>query len=111
MNNILIEVEKLKDMIINSDEYKNFINSRSKLDKNKNINAIIEKIKSIQKILINKEDKNEDTEEENIKLRSLYSELNSYELYNEYIKNAKILNELITRIQKKFEEYFNQFVI
>lgn len=111
MDSILIEVEKLKNMVILSDEYKNFINSRNKLDANEDINKIIDRIKNTQKALINKEDKNEDITEEEIILKSLYTELDSFECYKEYIKNAKILNELITKIQKRFEDYFNKLVI
>lgn len=111
MDEILLEVEKLKDKILDSKEYKLFIESRDKLDNNKDINEIIEKIKSEQKKLINKEDKNEDTTLEEIKLKSLYSELNNFDDYNTYIENARILNDLITNIQKRFEEYFSSLIM
>ena len=61
MNDILKEVETLKKMILDSKEYKDFILYRDNLDSNKQINKIISKIKNVQKILINKQDKNEDT--------------------------------------------------
>ena len=64
MNDILKEVETLKKMILDSKEYKDFILYRDNLDSNKQINKIILKIKNVQKILINKQDKNEDTTEE-----------------------------------------------
>ena len=64
MNDILKEVETLKKMILDSKEYKDFILYRDNLDSNKQINKIISKIKNVQKILINKQDKNEDTKEE-----------------------------------------------
>ena len=111
MNDILKEVETLKKMILDSKEYKDFILYRDNLDYNKQINKIISKIKNVQKILINKQDKNEDTTEEEIKLRSLYSDLDNYEEYKKYIESAKVLNEMITGIQKKFEDYFNTLIM
>ena len=44
-------------------------------------------------------------------LSNLYKELENYEDYNNYLKYAKKLNEIITTIQKNFEDYFNKFVI
>ena len=48
---------------------------------------------------------------EKIELESLYKELETYNDYIEYKKNARIFNDLITNIQKNFEEYFNSFLI
>ncbi len=111
MDNILIEVEKLKNMILETEEYKKFIKSRQILDNNQEINDIIEKIKENQKSIIKKENENKDTTKEEINLRSLYSELDKYDEYKIYLENSKVLNILITGIQKKFEDYFNKFVI
>lgn len=111
MDNILIEVEKLKNMILETEEYKKFIKSRQILDNNQEINDIIEKIKENQKSIIKKENENKDTTKEEINLRSLYSELDKFDEYKIYLENSKVLNILITSIQKKFEDYFNKFVI
>ena len=63
------------------------------------------------KPILTKEDKNLDAEIEKIELESLYKELETYNDYIEYKKNARIFNDLITNIQKNFEEYFNSFLI
>ena len=111
MNDIIKDVENLKDNIINSEEYINYKKSEKELDNNKEIIDIIEKIKNIQKIIINKEDKNENTDEEEIEVNTLYKKLNTYSEYTNYIENSKKLNDMITYIQKEFEDYFNKFII
>ena len=111
MNNIISDVENLKENILSSDEYKTYKECERVLDNNKEINDVIESIKSTQKIIINKEDKNENTEKEEIELNSLYQKLNTYKEYTNYIEASKKLNEIITYIQKEFEDYFNKFII
>ena len=111
MDNIIKEVENLKQIILSSDEYNNYKKSEEVLDKNTEIKNIIEKMKELQKIIINKEDKNEDYEKEEIEVQSLYKKLNSYEDYKNYIESSKIFNDSLTYIQKEFENYFNQFII
>ena len=49
MNDILKEVESLKDLIILSDEYKNYDKYLKKIKNNKTINLLINKIKKTQK--------------------------------------------------------------
>ncbi len=111
MNDIINDVENLKQLILKSEEYNNYNISKLKLDKNKEVIYIIDKIKQLQQVIINKEDKKQDTDSEEIELQSLYKKLETYDDYNEYRKNARIFNDLITEIQKKFENYFNTFII
>ena len=49
MNDLLKEVESLKNMIILSDEYKNYEKSLNKVDNNLYIKKLTDEIKSIQK--------------------------------------------------------------
>ena len=111
MNDIIKEVENLKEDVLNSKEYKDFKKYESILDNNKEINNIITKIKRLQQQIIKKEDKKENTDKDEIELQSLYKELNTYPDYTNYINSSKKLNEVITYIQKEFEDYFNQFII
>ena len=55
MNDILKEVESLKDLIILSDEYKNYDKYLKKIKNNKTINLLINKIKKTQKDLLKNE--------------------------------------------------------
>ena len=111
MNEILKDVEDLKEKILSSEEYKNFKKYESILDNNKEINDLINKIKKTQQTIIKKEDKNELTENEEIELNTLYKKLETYDDYNNYIDSSKKLNSMITYIQKEFENYFNKFII
>lgn len=111
MNEILKDVEDLKEKILSSKEYKNFKKYETILDNNKEINDIINKIKKVQQTIIKKEDKNENIEKETIELNTLHQKLDTYSDYKNYIDSSKKLNEMITYIQKEFENYFNKFII
>ena len=110
MNNILSEVEELRDLIINTDEYKEYKKYNDLLEKNKEVKELINKYTSMQKELVLLESKNEDISDREKELDLIYSELNSIDEYNKYIKSSKNLNELITKIQKNFQEYFDSLV-
>ncbi len=111
MNNIINDVEDLKEKVMNSKEYKEYKKYEEILDNNKKINEVITKIKKVQKSIIKKEDKNEDVTKEKIELNTLYEKLNTYTDYTNYINASKKLNEIVTYIQKEFENYFNKFII
>ena len=111
MNNILKDVEELKNKVLNTDEYKEFKKYEQILDNNKEVNDIINKIKKLQQQIINKEDKNDNVDKEKIELETLYKKLGEYSDYNNYINASKKLNQMITNIQKEFENYFNKFII
>ena len=68
MNNILEDVEQLKNKVLNSKEYKDYKMYEQKLDNNKEINNIITKIKRVQQQIIKKGDKSEDVIKEKIEL-------------------------------------------
>ena len=106
MNDIINDVNELKENILKSSEYLNFKNSE-----NKEVNSIIARIKKLQQTIINKEDKQIDSNKEEVELQSLYKELETFSDYIEYKKNARIFNDLITNVQKEFEEYFNSFIL
>lgn len=110
MNSVLIDVEELKELILNSDEYKNYKNSLDSIESKKEINEIINDIIILQRKTVKKEISKDNTVEEEKELDNLYNKLYGYEEYNEYINNSKELNSLITSIQKRFEEYFNSLV-
>lgn len=111
MDKILAQVEELKKMILDSDEYKEYERYKKNLDNSEEINKIVSDIKIKQKELINKEAKNINKEKEEFEVKNLFKKLESYEEYNNYVKSAKVLNSLISDIQKRFTDYFNNFVL
>lgn len=111
MDKILSLVEELKNMILDSDEYKEYDKYKKVLDDNSEIKNIINEIKMKQKEIINKEARNIDKELEEFEVRNLFKKLESYEDYNNYVRTAKVLNSLISNVQKKFTDYFNEFIL
>ena len=111
MDKILLQVEELKNMILKSDEYKEFDKYKKILDNNNEIKNIINEIKIKQKEIINKEARNIDKDKEEFEVKNLFNKLESYNDYNNYINAAKVLNSLISGIQKRFTDYFNEFIL
>ena len=68
MNNILKDVEELKQKVIDSNEYKDFKKYEKILDNDKEIKKVINQIKKVQQSIIKKEDKNENTDKDQIEL-------------------------------------------
>ena len=106
LSNLESSIKELKDEIISSNEYKEYIKAKEVLDNNKDIKDLIKKITSTQKKLVSgKGDNNLEGE-----LDTLYEELYSYEEYNEYIEVSTKLNILISDTQKELENYFNSLM-
>lgn len=105
MNNILKDIEDLKIDILNTNEYKEYKKYEELLDNNPEIKSLIKEITDTQKELV--KTNNIDLE---YKLEDLNSKLYSNEEYSKYIESSKKLNELISNIQKNFEDYFNSLI-
>ena len=106
LSNLDSSIKELKDEIISSNEYKEYIKAKEVLDNNKDIKDLIKKITSTQKKLVSgKGDNNLEGE-----LDTLYEKLYSYKEYNEYIEVSTKLNILISDTQKELEKYFNSLM-
>ena len=110
MNNIIKEVEELKELVLNSDEYKKYKKYNDLLESNKEVKKLVNKYTSLQKEIVLKEYKKEDISDKEKELDLLYDELISIDEYNNYLESSKELNELITRIQNNFQEFFDSLV-
>lgn len=110
MNNIINDVYDLKEIILNTDEYNNYINSKKIINNSSEIKKIINEIIKLQKIIANKEYKKIDAKDEIDKLNILNKKLYSYKEYNKYIDDAKKLNILLSDIVNKFNIYFNSLI-
>ena len=110
MNDILKEVESLKDLIILSDENKNYDKYLKKIKNNKTINLLINKIKKTQKDLLKNEIKNIDNTLLEKQIDEYYNELYLEEDYIKYIHASKELNDLLTILKMNFENYFNSLI-
>ena len=106
LSNLDSSIKELKDEIINSKEYKEYISSKEILDNNKEIKNIVKRITNTQKKLVG--GKGDSSLEDD--LDKLYEDLYSYSEYNDYIEKSNRLNILITDTQKELEKYFNSLV-
>ena len=106
LTNLDSSVKELKDEILSSNEYTEYIKAKEVLDNNKDIKDLIKKITSTQKKLVSgKGDNNLEGE-----LDTLYEKLYSYEEYKDYIEVSTKLNILISDTQKELENYFNSLM-
>jgi cell fate (sporulation/competence/biofilm development) regulator YlbF (YheA/YmcA/DUF963 family) len=105
MNNILNDIEDLKLDILNTKEYKEYKKYEELLDNNSSVKSLIKEITDTQKELVKTNDINLE-----YKLEDLNSKLYSIEDYSKYIEASKKLNELVSNIQKNFENYFNSLI-
>ena len=107
MNNILNDIEELKQDIINTDEYKEYKKCEKLLDNHSEIKSLIKEITNTQKKLVRINNKDYDLDN---KINDLYDKLNNIDEYKKYIDSSKKLNILISNIQKEFEDYFNSLI-
>ena len=107
MNNVLKDIEELKQDILNTNEYKEYKKYDEILENNKEIKSIIKDIVSKQKELVSKLNNDKDLEKE---LDEIYNKLNNYEDYKNYIEASQNLNILISEVQNTFEKYFNSLI-
>lgn len=107
MNNILKDIEELKQDIIDSKEYKEYKKYNDILENNNEIKSIIKDIVSKQKELVSKLNIDKVLEKE---LDGLYTKLNDYDDYKNYIEASQDLNILISEVQNTFEKYFNSLI-
>ena len=107
MNNIINDIESLKQDIIDSSEYKKYKKYNDLLENNDEIKGTISEIVAKQKELVSKLNKDKELEKE---LDNLYEKLNSYDDYKKYIEASQNLNILLSDVQNTFEEYFNKLI-
>lgn len=107
MNNIINDIESLKQDIIDSNEYKEYKKYNDLLENNEEIKDTISEIVVKQKELVSKLNNDKELEKE---LDNLYEKLNSYDDYKKYIEASQNLNVLLSDVQNTFEEYFNKLI-
>lgn len=107
MNNIINDIELLKQDIIDSNEYREYKKYNDLLENNEEIKDTISEIVVKQKELVSKLNNDKELEKE---LDDLYEKLNSYDDYKKYIEASQNLNILLSDVQNTFEEYFNKLI-
>jgi cell fate (sporulation/competence/biofilm development) regulator YmcA (YheA/YmcA/DUF963 family) len=101
------EIEKKIDEIIseieNSEVYQKYLSLREKINSNKELTELINKVKVMQKDVIHKKKKKEE-------LDKLMDELNSNPLYREYNNCVYEINNTYGIIESSLNNYFNKII-
>ena len=98
-NKILKKVDEIILEIENSEEYKKYLSLKDKIESNKELIGLINKVKVLQKDYVH----HLCTKEE---LDKVTDELNSYPLYREYSNTIDEINNTYSIIENSLNNYF-----
>ena len=99
------ELNKIIDYITNTESYQNIIKLREQMKNNKELNDLIEDIKSLQKKYI--KNNNDSIKEE---LDKKTKKLEEYPIYNIYNKNLEEVNQMIDYVNDELNDYFEKVI-
>ena len=110
LNDIEKDIDDLVSSIKESDKYKRYILVRDKIKEDKDIMDRINKVKSIQKEIVNLKYKGKDYKDKDLEIESILKELNSYPIYLEYDYLVEDLNYMLKYIKESIEDEINKIV-
>lgn len=105
---LLSKIDELIILVKESNDYKRYLELKKAMEKNNDIMSLINKVKKIEQLIINKEYRKEDTKKEKVELTSLNDELNSYPIYQEYNYLQKDIDSTLQTIKSIIEDSINK---
>ena len=99
------KLDKVINYIINSEEYKECISIKEKMNDNTELIKLIDEVKNLQKKYI--KTNNVSVKEE---LDNCINRLNSIPIYNVYMEKLNKVNEMIDYVQDELNDYFYKVV-
>ena len=99
------ELNKIIEYIKNTEAYKNTVKLREQMNNNKELNDLIEDIKSLQKKYI--KDNSVSIKKE---LDEKTKKLEEYPIYNSYNKNLEEVNQMINYVNDELNDYFDKVI-
>lgn len=105
-NNVLIKVDEIVEYLQNSDDYKRYIELKHYMEKDKEINILVNDVKILQKKAVNEEYKGIDVSELDKEIERKLTILNNNIIYQEYIEVQSRLNEVFQNIKFILDKYF-----
>lgn len=105
---ILEKIDEIVSMIQNSEKYIRYIEVSNKMKENKELLEKIDAIKEMQQQLVKEEAKGNNIEEIDKKLKEKLKELEEVPLYIEYTYLQEDLNDSISLVREKIENYINE---
>lgn len=97
---VLDKIDDIINIIKKSDEYQKYLVLKEKINNNKELVELINKVKVLQKDVLHKK-------ENKSKLEELTTELNNYPLYREYSNTVYEINNTFCIIENSINYYFH----
>ena len=104
---ILNKVDEIINIINGSEEYQRYIEISNKMKDNKDIMALIDEVKLLQKKLVKEQSLGRDTSSIDEEINNKLKELEAYPIYLEYIYLQEDLNNSIGLVRTNIENYIN----
>ena len=106
-NEVLEKVDEIITYIKETDEYKDYILLKDKLESNDKVKSLIKEVKSLQQNLVKAEAYRKDSKELESNYNQKLSELDKIPLYNDYKNSVDKLNEMYQTIKNRLDDYFH----
>lgn len=107
-DNILKKTDELVNYIQNSNDYIKYQKLVQEVKNNQEIMDIIEKVKQLQKVAVNKEYHQEGTKDINDQIKTNLKRLKTYPIYQEMTYLQEDLNNLFMTIKNMLDDYINE---
>ena len=102
------KIEELFQAINDSEEYQAYLNIGSVLEKNEEINTLVNDIKKLQQKSVQLEYQgNESYKEVDKEIEEKVNLLNSKPIYQEYLRRMNEFNDILAESSHQIEEYVN----
>ena len=105
-NEILDKVDEIITYIKDTDEYKDYVLLKDKLESNSKVKSLIKEVKSLQQKLVKAEAYRKDSKELESNYNQKLSELDKIPLYTDYKNSVEKLNEMYQTIKNRLDDYF-----
>ena len=106
-NEILDKVDEIITYIKDTNEYKDYILLKEKLESNDKVKNLVKEVKSLQQNLVKAEAYKKDSKELESTYKEKLSELDKIPLYKDYNDSVTKLNEMYSLIKERLDTYFN----
>lgn len=106
MENVYKQLDRVINTIKDSDDYKKCIEIKNKMNNNTELVEMIERVKKLQKKIVNNPD--------SIDLENEYNELNNklndIPIYHDYLYYLDRVNEMIIYVKDSLNDYFVEII-
>ncbi len=103
---IIEKVEEIVQFLQEGEEYQTYLQLRKKMEDHPKIPSLIAEIKKIQKELVQKTMRKEDTKQERDKIIELEKELEAIPLYVDFLQVQQELNTIFVSLHDRIESLF-----